>query len=229
MRASLEAEHGRKPTIVVDDAGVGGGVVDRLNEQREFRVVAFLGAEASRSRDYPSRRDESWFRFAEVLPQLDLPDDEELAADLLAPRYSLDSQGRRAVEAKSETKRRLRRSPDRGDSVVMAFSVDRRHQPARWSSALLRRRGVTSSAPSAAVAARRVPPGPLGLTRGPDGAWTTEARDPFGAPAYSRADIEQSSSRHPRPPVSSRQAPLVYLAVAPRSVPAGSWAAAPRW
>ena len=53
MRASLEAEHGRKPTIVVDDAGVGGGVVDRLNEQREFRVVAFLGAEASRSRDYP--------------------------------------------------------------------------------------------------------------------------------------------------------------------------------
>jgi hypothetical protein len=128
-----QAEHGHKPILVVDDAGLGGGVVDRLKEQREFAVVAFLGASASKSRDYPRRRDQAWFDFAEKLPMLDLPADEELAADLLAPRYSLDSAGRRLVEAKSETKRRLRRSPDRGDAAVMAFAADRTTPPIRTS------------------------------------------------------------------------------------------------
>jgi hypothetical protein len=78
-------------------------------------------------------RSEDWHRLAERLPDLDLDADEELAADLLAPRYSLDSQGRRVVEPKSETKRRLRRSPDRADAVVMAFAVDRKIGRARIS------------------------------------------------------------------------------------------------
>jgi len=125
LARDLSSEQGRKPTIVVDDAGVGGGVTDRLKELREFKVVDYLGARSARaSRDYPNRRSEDWFQLAEVLPLLDLDDDEDLAADLLAPRYVLDSQGRRVVEAKAETKRRLRRSPDRGDAVVMALSVE---------------------------------------------------------------------------------------------------------
>ena len=132
---SLGVEEGRKPIITVDDAGLGGGVVDRLKEQREFKVVPFLGAGASRSKEYPRKRDEAWFSFSEKLVELDLPPDEDLAADLLAPRYSLDSAGRRVVESKSETKRRLRRSPDRGDAVVMSFAVDRTTMPGRtWSS-----------------------------------------------------------------------------------------------
>jgi phage terminase large subunit len=121
----MEDQYGRKPTIVVDDAGLGGGVVDRLRELGGWRVVAFLGAGAARdAREYPNARSQSWFDFADVLPLIDLDDDEDLATDLLAPRYVLDSAGRRVVEAKAETKRRLRRSPDRGDSVVMAFSID---------------------------------------------------------------------------------------------------------
>jgi hypothetical protein len=95
-----------------------------------------LGAEsAQRPDDYPNRRSESWFEFAEIIDQLDVDSNEELGADLLAPRYSLDSSGRRVVERKSETKKRLRRSPDRADAAVMAFSVypiGRRHgRPAR--------------------------------------------------------------------------------------------------
>jgi hypothetical protein len=132
---SLEREHEQHPILVVDDSGVGGGVVDRLREQGEFKVVAFNAANTAKKKgDYPRARDEAWFRLSELLPSLDLPLDEELAADLLAPRYSLDSQGRRAVEPKSETKRRLRRSPDRADAVVMAFALDGRRQPLRLSS-----------------------------------------------------------------------------------------------
>ena len=110
--------------IVVDDAGLGGGVVDRLRELGEFQVRPFLGAErAIDQREYPRRRDEAWFAFAEQLDQVDLDRDEQLAADLVSARYSVDSRGRRAVEAKSDTKRRLGRSPDRADAVLMAFSV----------------------------------------------------------------------------------------------------------
>ncbi|MGH2715416.1 MAG: hypothetical protein ACRDM7_16295, partial [Thermoleophilaceae bacterium] len=36
-----------------------------------------------------------------------------------------DSQGRRVVEPKAETKRRLGRSPDRADAVLMAFAEGR--------------------------------------------------------------------------------------------------------
>ncbi len=126
LARQLEREHGSKPTVIVDDAGLGGGVTDRLREQGEFHVVDYLGARSARApRDYPNKRSEDWFALSEVLPLIDLDADEGLAADLLAPRYSLDSQGRRVVEAKAETKKRLRRSPDKADAVVMAFSIDR--------------------------------------------------------------------------------------------------------
>jgi phage terminase large subunit len=121
----LRVEANEAPVVVVDDAGLGGGVVDRLREVGEFRVVAFNGAGAARERrEYPNRRSEAWFVFAGQLADIDLDGDEQLAADLVAPSYRLDSQGRRVVEAKSETKRRLGRSPDRADAVLMAFATD---------------------------------------------------------------------------------------------------------
>jgi hypothetical protein len=110
-------------TVVVDDAGVGGGVTDRLRELDEFPVVAFNAAErAVDPESYPNRRSEQWFRFAEAVETVDLDGDEQLAADLVAPRYSIDSRGRRVVEAKAETKRRLGRSPDRADAVLLTFA-----------------------------------------------------------------------------------------------------------
>jgi hypothetical protein len=127
LARDLDHQHGRKPRVIVDDAGVGGGVTDRLRELREFEIIDYNAARrATRRSDYPNRRSEDWFKLAELLPELDLDRDEDLAADLLAPRYSLDSQGRRVVEPKAETKKRIRRSPDRADTVVMALSIERR-------------------------------------------------------------------------------------------------------
>lgn len=108
--------------VVIDDAGLGGGVTDRLREIG-LKVEAFNGAHSANDPDlYPNRRSEAWFAFAQHLPTLDLDSDEQLAADLVAPRYSLDSSGRRAVEPKDTTKRRLGRSPDRADAVLMAYA-----------------------------------------------------------------------------------------------------------
>lgn len=108
--------------VVVDDAGLGGGVTDRLREVG-MAVDAFNGAHtANDSRLYPNRRSEAWFAFADEIDNVDLDQDEQLASDLVAPKYALDSQGRRVVEAKERTKRRLGRSPDRADAVLMAFA-----------------------------------------------------------------------------------------------------------
>jgi phage terminase large subunit len=126
--ARAEAAKGRaKPLLVVDDVGIGGGLVDRLRELREFPVESFNGAGAARNpRDYPNARSQAWFDFAEKLASIDLDDDEQLAADLVAPTYRIDSRGRRAVEAKAETRKRLGRSPDRADAVLMAFAAANR-------------------------------------------------------------------------------------------------------
>lgn len=126
----LADRHGKRKAatvqIVVDDAGVGGGVTDRLREDGRFSVEAFNGGQAAVTIDeergepaYPNRRSEAWFAFADELDALSLDGDEQLLADLVAPTYRLDSRGRRVVEAKEETKKRLGRSPDRADAVLL--------------------------------------------------------------------------------------------------------------
>lgn len=128
-KENVHEKHGR-PVVVVDDSGVGGGVTDQLRAIASetgdsFRVVAFNGANSpavENEGEYPNARSELWFEFAEEwLPSLDLDDDEDLLADLCAPEYKLDAKARRVVEPKDETKKRLGRSPDRADSVMMAF------------------------------------------------------------------------------------------------------------
>lgn len=120
----LDATRGLDTTfrIVIDDAGLGGGVTDRLREQG-YKVDAFNGGSPAHDATlYPNRRSEAWFVFAEHLPSLDLDADPQLAADLVAPRYTLDSMGRRVVEPKDTTKKRLGRSPDRADAILMAYA-----------------------------------------------------------------------------------------------------------
>ena len=41
----------------------------------------------------------------------------------LPPMWRLDSQGRRVVEAKADTKRRIGRSPDDADALNLAFAT----------------------------------------------------------------------------------------------------------
>ena len=115
-----------KPVIVVDDSGVGGGVTDQLRAAAEFRVIPYNAAGEAATKGiggYPNARSETWFEFAEDhLPDLDLDEDEDLLADLCAPEYEMNAKGERVVEPKAETKKRLGRSPDRADAVLMLFS-----------------------------------------------------------------------------------------------------------
>ena len=116
---------------VVDVIGVGGGVVDRLRELNH-EVVSFNASERTDMTDshgeftFPNVRSAAWWNLREMLdPQnpnpISLPDDEILAAELSTPRWRILAGAKIQVEPKEDTKKRIRRSPDSADSVVMSF------------------------------------------------------------------------------------------------------------
>jgi phage terminase large subunit len=119
--------------IKVDVIGLGGGVVDRIAEQG-FPVAGINVAEAANEPErFPDLRSELWWNLREQLDPnplanpdpIALPPDDDLLADLSGIKYKNDSRGRTRVEAKDDMKKRLGRSPDRGDAVVLAFAPTR--------------------------------------------------------------------------------------------------------
>lgn len=117
--------------VKVDDDGVGGGVVDQADGYAFEPVSA--GSTAIEAEKYPNRRSELWFGVAErandgrlALARLDDATRRELRRQALMPTWKLDSQGRRVVESKDDTKKRLKRSPDDMDAANLAYAPSRR-------------------------------------------------------------------------------------------------------
>lgn len=115
----------------IDDGGVGGGVVDQAEDYAFMPVSA--GSAALEPEKYPNRRSELWFAVAEraaagELSLVKLPGDVrlELRRQAMAPTWKQDAQGRRVVEDKALTKKRLKRSPDGMDALNLAYA------PAGW-------------------------------------------------------------------------------------------------
>jgi hypothetical protein len=123
----------RRGFAVVDVIGVGGGPFDRLQEQK-FTVHAFNSSAAappgmkdrSGELEFLNTRAAAWWSFRERLdpaygPTLALPPDDLLIGDLTAPHWKTTSAGKIQVESKDEIRKRIGRSTDDGDAVVMAF------------------------------------------------------------------------------------------------------------
>ncbi len=109
----------------VDDTGLGGGVTDRLNEQQYPVLGVNFGESAQDKERFVNRRTELWWNLRESLRagRLALPADHQLHADLTNVKYGMDSAGRIRLEAKDAIKKRLGRSPDRGDALALATWV----------------------------------------------------------------------------------------------------------
>jgi hypothetical protein len=80
------------------------------------------------SEGYPNRRSELWFSVAErasenqlSLYKLDADTKREMRRQAMAPTWKLDSKGRRVVEPKDDTKKRIKRSPDDMDAMNLAY------------------------------------------------------------------------------------------------------------
>jgi hypothetical protein len=120
--------------VVVDVGGGFGGPTALLFKENGIGFARFNGAEGSNARtkdgslSFINKRAETWWRFREELDPnqqggsaIALPPDPQLRSDLAAPTWKLTTRGIQ-VEAKEDIKKRIGRSPDRGDAVVMALS-----------------------------------------------------------------------------------------------------------
>lgn len=116
---------------VIDVIGIGAGVVDRLREQR-IRVEAFNASEGTKRKDaigelgFKNCRSGAWWTMREWLDpskghNVALPPEDLLTGDLTAPHWKVASGGKIEVESKEDIHKRLGRSTDDGDAVVMAF------------------------------------------------------------------------------------------------------------
>lgn len=127
VRAALNEKDVLSVRLVVDDDGVGGGVTDRLRETMKSELqseraglVTYHGGEAAIRPDrFTNKRTESWFRAKWQMPELDIPMDDDLVRDLVSTRYKMTSNGQIQAERKEDVKKRLGRSPDRGDALIM--------------------------------------------------------------------------------------------------------------
>ena len=150
-RVLAALEGGTDITPVIDSIGVGGGVVDRLRELG-VKVLPYTGSAKTDARDrtgehgFVNVRSAAYWHLRELLDpafgaEVMLPPDEMLLADLNTPTWEVKTgvPPRIQVEPKDKLVKRLGRSPDSGDSVVMSL----------WADAL--RREVDVMAPTGAM------------------------------------------------------------------------------
>ncbi len=105
--------------IVVDDTGVGGGVTDRLKELGA-NVRPFIAGSKPKKRDkYVNANAELWFSFP--VHEADIPDDPELIRQLSDRQYAFDNDGRKKIEPKDIYKKRMGKSPDEADALLMCY------------------------------------------------------------------------------------------------------------
>lgn len=121
-------------TPIIDLGGGWGGDCLASLVANGIEAVGYLGVRASNARTadrklkFTNTRTQAYWRFREALDPgqpggspIALPRDPVLLADLCAPRYEITPHGIK-LESKEDVKKRLGRSPDRGDAVVMAYT-----------------------------------------------------------------------------------------------------------
>ena len=110
--------------VVIDETGIGSGVVDRLR-QLKYEVFGFNGGESPRDKEtYRNKRVEVWGLMREALRGgIELPKDEMLKADLIGPEYGFTPTQQLWLEKKEDMKRRGLGSPDRADALAMTWAV----------------------------------------------------------------------------------------------------------
>lgn len=114
--------------VAVDVGGLGAGVYDRLNELVKYGAVQLVQVNSSESpldaKKYTNKRAEMW---GEMKSWMDaqpaqIPDNDEIQADLTQIRYSYDSNNALKMERKEDMKKRGFRSPDTADALGLTFA-----------------------------------------------------------------------------------------------------------
>lgn len=126
----------QKPLIGIDVIGVGAAVYDAMRSGKTVGVNFGAGStktDKSGKFRFANLRAEAYWQFREALDPnygatLALPLDNELLGDLCSPKWFIRS-GKIYIESKDEIKKRLGRSPDSADAVVIAYHTAQNNGP----------------------------------------------------------------------------------------------------
>lgn len=127
---------------IIDVIGIGTGVADRLSEM-EYSIRRFIASEKTDSLDdsgkfgFFNKRSASWWRMREMLnPEsgvnVALPPIADLIQELTVPKWSMQSGARYKVEGKNDIRKRLGRSTDTADAVILALTGLEFTDPDTW-------------------------------------------------------------------------------------------------
>ena len=118
-----------KPVLtVIDEGGLGYGILDRLTEQRyKVRGVNF-GWKAKNPIMWGNKRAEMWGAMRDWLKTASIPKDRLLKADLTGPMKKPNSAGTIFLEGKKEMKARGLASPDAADAIAVTFAFPVAHR-----------------------------------------------------------------------------------------------------
>lgn len=108
--------------VAIDDCGMGGGVTDRLSEQRTV-PEAFIGNAKPSNILYANMRSEGFFRMKEFFDKGDIKimNDPILMEQLMSLRYKYNSNNIKSIVSKDEMRKDNFKSPDRADALMMAL------------------------------------------------------------------------------------------------------------
>ena len=119
---------GKVPDMMFMDFGSGADIVDRLHElgyEKRVKSIAF-GSTPLDPKKFKNKRNEIWGLMADWMVDesllVEIPDSDELQADLCASPYDRDSNDRRVLWKKELIKKKYGFSPDYGDAGALTFS-----------------------------------------------------------------------------------------------------------
>jgi hypothetical protein len=114
------------PAVVfIDEIGIGAGVIDRLRQLGYKNIIGVQAGAASTDKKYFNKRSEMWGKTKDWLENGgQLPRDQELKDDLIAPEYMYAPRGEIKLEPKDNMKSRGLSSPDTADALVHTFYQD---------------------------------------------------------------------------------------------------------
>lgn len=121
---TTELEH-RPHELYIDVIGMGYGVLDAINSIGRINAIGINVAESpSQKETYMNLRSELWFKFRSFLENkmCKLPNNEYMIADLIGVKYKFTAAGKIQVESKEMIKKRLGRSPDFADALVLLMA-----------------------------------------------------------------------------------------------------------
>lgn len=108
--------------VFIESDGVGGPVIELLQEGGYRVTPVFVSETAQDSKKWYLHRTEVWGRMAEWIDSACLPDEDNLTDDLCTMRYRMNLKGQKALWTKKEMLKEGFGSPDYADALAMTFS-----------------------------------------------------------------------------------------------------------